>query len=404
MIAREAETILTVSAFPQYLTGYASEKRYEGKCLLRETVDGIDTLRVRMPPLRQRGWLNRLVVFAFFTVATVLLIPFMRRISRRPDIVFALSPVLLACIPSYVIARLFRAKLVLDMPDLWPEQLGIIKGAYASILKTAAGLLAQWIYTLPDFVTTAGDRMADTIKSKYHPRKVAVLYSGVDPSKFRPIEKSEGKAHLSWLGILPVDLEKARIVLYSGVIGPAYELSDLVRAFSAQSQDSLVLLLVGDGEHRDIIREQIERSGTNRVILVGSRPREELPMFISAADFCLIPTMDIEISGYAVPTKLFEYLACGRPVACTFLHGIVPTLIRQSGVGVVADVDNLPRVLSELGEEEVESMGKIARLLSGQFSVESISKKMKAIIQDLAPNSESEDDSQLWRETSRTQT
>lgn len=395
MIAGEAETVLTVSAFPQYLTGYASQKRYEGKYLLRETVDGIDTLRVRMPPLPQRGWLNRLIVFAFFTAATVLLIPFMRRISRRPDIVFALSPVLLACIPSYVIARLFRAKLVLDMPDLWPEQLGIIKGAYASVLRIAAGLLARWIYTLPDFVTTAGSRMAKTIELKYHPRKVAVLYSGVDTSRFRPIPRSEARAHLSRIGILPVDLQKERIVLYSGVIGPAYGLSNLVKVFGAQSEGRLVLLLVGDGEHRQMIQEQVERSGTKRVILVRSRPREELPMFINAADFCLIPSMDVEINAYAVPTKLFEYLACGKAVACAHLHGTVPTLIRQYGVGVVADVDQLTRVLSELNEEEVESMGKKARLVSDQFSVESISKKMRAIVRDLALSSEGEDDSRL---------
>lgn len=111
--------------------------------------------------------------------------------------------------------------------------------------------------------------------------------------------------------------------------------------------------------------------------------------------FCLIPGMDVEISTYAVPTKLFEYLACGRPLACTLLHGTVPTLIRQYGVGVVADVDQLTRVLGELNEEEVESMGKKARLVSDQFSVESISKKMKTIIRDLALNSEGEDDSRL---------
>jgi glycosyltransferase involved in cell wall biosynthesis len=290
-------------------------------------------------------------------------------------------------------ARLFRAKLVLDMPDLWPEELGLIKGASTSVLKIAAGLLARWIYTLPDFVTTAGSRMAKTIEEKYHPKKVAVLYSGVDTSRFRPIPKPEARAHLSRIGILPVDLQKARILLYSGVIGPAYGLSDLVKVLSAQSEGRLVLLLVGDGEHREIIQKQVERSGTKRVILVRSRPREELPMFISAADFCLIPSMDIEISTYAVPTKLFEYLACGRPVACTLLHGTVPTLIMQSGVGVVADVNQLTRILSELHEEEVESMGKKARLVSDQFSVESISRKMKAIILDLALDSESEDNS-----------
>lgn len=229
------------------------------------------------------------------------------------------------------------------------------------------------------------------------------MYSGLDTSRFRPIPKFEARAHLSRIGILPVDLQKGRILLYRCVIGPAYGLSDLVKVFSAQSEGRLVLLLVGDGEHREMIQEQVERSGTNRVILVRSRPREELPMFINAADFCLIPSMDVEISAYAVPTKLFEYLACGRPVACTDLHGIVPALIIESGAGVVADLGELTKILSKLDEGEVESMGKKARLVSDQFSIESISKKMKAIVQDLL-NSESEDDSQLWRETGRTRT
>jgi hypothetical protein len=79
------------------------------------------------------------------------------------------------------------------------------------------------------------------------------------------------------------------------------------------------------------------------------------------------------------------------------LHSAVLTLMKQFGVGIVADVHQLTRDLSELHEEEVMSMGNKAGLVSGQFSIESISEKMKTIIRDISLKSEKENESPASR-------
>ena len=380
MTQEQASSVLVVTTFPQYPKGHTWDKRYSGKCLLHETVAGVRTLRLRMPPLPHRGLLNRLIVFSFFTMAAIMSIPLMRKLSRPPDVVIAITPVLFGCIPSYVIAKLYRAKLVLDMPDLWPEQLGVVRGQFTSTLKSLGGLLARWIYKLPDFVTAAGDRSAEELRSKYRISRVAVLYSGVDTARFHPIDKQEARAHLLQANVLPPSMKRSRIVLYSGVIGPSYALFDLVNAIGNFRDRNVVLLLVGDGEDRDELQHHISRIEATNIVLAKPRPREELPKFICAADLCLVPSMSPEVTTYAVPTKFFEYLACGKPVACDSSSGVVTSLVRQLGIGVVVDAGQLGKVLSELSEKELQLMGDKARLAASRFSLDSLSQTMGEII------------------------
>jgi glycosyltransferase involved in cell wall biosynthesis len=381
MIARQVDSVSVLTTFPQYPTGYARDRKFEGKCILHEIVDGFTTVRLRMPPLAHKGWVNRLIVFAFFIIAAVVSIPVMRRSSRHPDVVFALAPALLACIPSYVIARLYQAKLVMDVPDLWPEEFGILKGPSALIFKSVGGLLARWVYKLPDYVTVATGPCARTIEEKYGLRRVSVIHTGADTARFRPIAKVEARAYLRQAGILPANAQTARILLYIGLIGPAYKLLDLVNTITSCRDRNVVLVMVGDGEDRDMLRARINATEAANIILVDPRPREEIPKFICAADLCLIPSMNDAVSAYAVPTKFFEYLACGRPVACSSSQGIMPTLVRQFNVGVVVDTKQLVEVLGEMSEEDLESMGERARLAANQFSISSMSEKMGEIVE-----------------------
>jgi len=52
---------------------------------------------------------------------------------------------------------------------------------------------------------------------------------------------------------------------------------------------------------------------------LGQRPHAELPAFLAAFDVCLIPYALTPYTESVVPTKLFEYLAMGRPVVSTAL-------------------------------------------------------------------------------------
>lgn len=58
------------------------------------------------------------------------------------------------------------------------------------------------------------------------------------------------------------------------------------------------------------------------VIFTGNVPYADVPKYIAAMDVCLIPFKDNDISHNAVPLKLFEYMACEKPVISTNLEGV----------------------------------------------------------------------------------
>lgn len=71
-----------------------------------------------------------------------------------------------------------------------------------------------------------------------------------------------------------------------------------------------------------------------RIALLGRRPYESMPAYISAFDSCLIPFVLNDLTEGVNPIKLREYLAAGKPVVATALPELEPyapvvELVRQ---------------------------------------------------------------------------
>jgi glycosyltransferase involved in cell wall biosynthesis len=110
--------------------------------------------------------------------------------------------------------------------------------------------------------------------------------------------------------------------------------------------------LVGDGYKYEEIREKIKRNGLgNLVHLVGFVPHRTVPDWIGAFDVCVAPFTSQRNQAIGVsPLKLYEYLACGRPVVVPALPGIIQTIqVSRSGfLYPVGDVEKLTQHLHTL--------------------------------------------------------
>jgi colanic acid biosynthesis glycosyl transferase WcaI len=82
------------------------------------------------------------------------------------------------------------------------------------------------------------------------------------------------------------------------------------------------------------------------VVFVPGQPREEVPAFISAADVCLVALRrEPFLAENFVPSKIFEFLGCGRPVLAS-VSGEAAAIIQRARAGkVVAPED--PSALAE---------------------------------------------------------
>jgi len=154
----------------------------------------------------------------------------------------------------------------------------------------------------------------ETLKRKHRipDGKCAVVPNGVDTSLFR----DHGD---SCRDMLKLD---GFVIGYVGVLREWVDLEPVFNALSKLNQDIKMVVVGREGRFNENIALAKDCGVADRVIFTGMVPYSQVPRCISAMDVCLIPFKRGAISKSALPLKLFEYMACERPVISTRLPGI----------------------------------------------------------------------------------
>ena len=102
-----------------------------------------------------------------------------------------------------------------------------------------------------------------------------------------------------------------------------------------------ICFLIAGGEPQDIARfqAQADARGLKNLLLTGFIPNARLPAYQAACDALLMPYQQRvaassggDIARYLSPMKLFEYLACGRPVLSSDLPVLQEVLNPQNAI------------------------------------------------------------------------
>lgn len=142
--------------------------------------------------------------------------------------------------------------------------------------------------------------------------KFQIIPNGVDTSLFKKVESS-----------VRDDLNiKSCVVL--GYVGVLREWVDLTPVYQVLKKlDDTKLLIVGQEGLYEENREMVRNLGIeDKVIFTGNVPYVDVPKYVAAMDICLIPFKDNAISHNSIPLKLFEYMACEKPVISSSIGGV----------------------------------------------------------------------------------
>jgi glycosyltransferase involved in cell wall biosynthesis len=109
------------------------------------------------------------------------------------------------------------------------------------------------------------------------------------------------------------------------------------------------LLIVGDGEDAGRLEALAAAEGvSSHVVFAGRQPYGRLPDIIRASDICINPFELNAVTRDILPTKLFQYLACGKPLVATRLPGMLPFLEGEAHGVVYAPLEGFAETLSDL--------------------------------------------------------
>lgn len=134
--------------------------------------------------------------------------------------------------------------------------------------------------------------------------KSSVWSSGVDFEHFKPLSLSE-------------DHPKFRL-MYHGKVDIHRGIHNIVKALGILERNDIELFLLGAVEEMSELKRLAERLNlADRVYFHQTVPYEEVPDWINRVDVGILPFPEWPPWNTCSPIKLFEYLACGKPIVAT---------------------------------------------------------------------------------------
>ncbi len=322
--------VTVLCGLPNHPDGVIPEK-YRGHFLYREEIDGIHVMRCWLWATPNRGVFRRSISFVSFMLSSLLSGSLQ---APEVDVVVATSPQMLCGLSGYFVALAHRKPFVLEVRDLWPKQI-IDLGAVSNPL--IIGLLScveRFMYRRAKAVVTVAEATRDEIVERgFPPEKIHTVTNGIDASFFRPLPTDEVlRAEHGWTG--------KTIVMYIGTHGLSHGLTTILdTADLLQPRKDIHFVFVGAGAEREKLMQRAEALYLKNVTFLPMQHKKDMPRFYAASDICLVPLKKRKVFLYNIPSKMFEIMACGRPIILG-ARGQAQKLLDEAGAGVSVEPEN----------------------------------------------------------------
>jgi glycosyltransferase involved in cell wall biosynthesis len=199
-----------------------------------------------------------------------------------------------------------------------------------------------------DLIVVVSRAIADDLTARGIARgKILVNPNGVDVDRYTPrIDGADIRRRLGLTG--------KTVVGFIGTFGAWHGAEVLADAFARLMavhpayRERVRLLMIGDGVRmRDVVRILDEGGVRDACVLTGLVPQEEGPQHLAACDILVSPHVPNPDGTpfFGSPTKLFEYMAMGKPIVASDLDQIGEVLEHDRTAHLVTPGD--PGALAE---------------------------------------------------------
>ena len=220
----------------------------------------------------------------------------------RPDVVIfnALNPILMRYAAS--LRRKHDMKFIYDVRTFSVSHRAYRNRIFDRLLASCLRYSAKHL----DGITYITDAMRQYCVKKYklHEHPSTIWTSGVNPELFWPSKAASASHGLT--------------ILHHGTIARKRNIESVINALSLIKDIDVRLVLLGDGDGLQRLMQLVEHLGLDKQVSF-EKPVDykEVANRISSCDVGILPFNDWDGWNVCSPIKLFEYLACGKPVIVT---------------------------------------------------------------------------------------
>jgi glycosyltransferase involved in cell wall biosynthesis len=363
--AADGDEVTVLTGMPNHPTGVLPQS-YRRAVRRREHRDGYRVIRTWLYATPNEGMARKTLGHLSFMVSSVLL---GWRASGPADVVVVSSPTFFSILSGWLLARLKRARFVVEIRDLWPAifvELGVLTNRRIIGMLERLELAA---YAAADQVVVVSEGFrADLLRRGVPPEKVHTIRNGVELDRFTPAGDSSTEHHelRARLGAGPDDC----LVLYAGTHGISQALSAVADAAAQLDGRAIRFAFVGDGADKRRLQRRITELGLRNVALLPGVPSGEMPTLLGAADICLVPLRNVPLFATFIPSKMFEYLAAGKAVVGS-VTGEAAQILAEAGAVVVPPEDSgsLAAAIAALAADPQlrTEIGRVGRVFAERY-------------------------------------
>lgn len=335
-------------------------------------VDGVRFVWVRTTPYAGNGYQRFLNMCSY----AVRVVPAGRGLDR-PDVIVGSCVHPAAVVSAWVAARRRGARFVVEVRDLWPQTLidmGVLRagGVPARLLRR----VERFCYRRADTVICLLPAAAEYLRSQGVPAdRIHYVPNGIDdhdsPSEGVPTSAPAVPEHAPQVSALLTRIRQLRaqgclIAGYVGSHGPANNLDTVIAAAAGlrgAGQPRVATVLVGEGPEKAACQRLADDLGLDNVLFWPPVPKSAVPAVLAELDVTLFCLRDLPVFRFGLSSnKLFDYLACGKPVL--FASNAPGGPVRESGGGVCVPAespDALGQALATLATMSEAERGEMGR-------------------------------------------
>jgi glycosyltransferase involved in cell wall biosynthesis len=289
---------------------------------------GIEVYHI--PAKKYKSILLRLCNFLYFHIISILL----SFKFRETDFILSPSPPLSIGIISIFIAKLYHAKSIYNVQEVYPDFIinqGLLKNKSSIfILKKAE----KFIYKNSSFVTTIDESFASIIRNRLtNPNKIKVIPNFIDTDLYSPLPKindwSKGFENINQF-----------IVMYAGNIGFAQDWDPLIYTAKQLVQYPIQFYIIGEGSSKIQLENEVLNQQLENITILGYQKRELMPYINAFADIHFI-TMNPNMENDGFPSKVYAIMSSGKPViVSTGDNTPLGKFVNRAGSGIVINASN----------------------------------------------------------------
>jgi len=377
LLSKMGHDITVVSEIPNHPKGIVFPG-YKNKIYQSDNELGFKTVRLWVFTSKKKNFITRLLFYFSFLFSALIYTLFN---FRKYDLIYISSPPLFVALIGIIFKRIApKKKVVFEVRDLWPDsaiQLGELKN---KLLIKFSFFLEKNIYKLANKIVAISIHMKnEIIKKSIQPEKTAVVHNGTDLNSIQ-VNKS-----LSRKEIYKNNADKF-IVVYAGNVGLAENLEVIIDAAEVlKDEKNIFFYIIGEGPNKQKLKNRKKQKKIDNISFIDEISRKDIHNYLYQADCGVVPLRDLKLFHGALPSKIFDYLACDLPILVG-IEGEARKLVNESKTGLYYEPENSTDLAAKImylynNQKILKEFSQNARpFVEENFTRKKLAKKLEKIL------------------------